>query len=74
MLLKYCFFRKHLVVLLKYSSVREGELGHFNYTSVMYLFVMPRERERNVMNWVTFHYACVYVCICDAQHCSVTVH
>ena len=40
------FFRKHLVVLLKYSSVREGELGHFNYTSVMYLFVMLRERER----------------------------
>ena len=20
------------------------------------------------MNWVTFNYACVYVCICDAQH------
>ena len=31
-----------------------------------------REREENVM--VTFNYACVYVCICDAPHFSVTVH
>ena len=26
------------------------------------------------MNRVTFNYASVYVCICDAQHSSVTVH
>ena len=26
------------------------------------------------MNWVTLIYTCVYVCICDAQHSSVTVH
>ena len=30
--------------------------------------------QRNVINWVTFNYACVYVCICDVQHSSVTVH
>ena len=25
-----------------------------------------RERERNAMNWLTFNYACVYICICDS--------
>ena len=25
------------------------------------------------MNWITFIYSCVYVCICDAQHSSVSV-
>ena len=40
---------------------REGEEGR------------EGERERDVVNWVTFNYARVYVCICDAQHSSVTV-
>ena len=28
----------------------------------------------SAMNWVTFNDACVYVCICDAQHSSVIAH
>ena len=31
-----------------------------------------RQTDREAMNWVTFNHACVYVCVCDAQHSSVS--
>ena len=35
-----------------------------------------RQRQTEIMNWVTFNYACVYVYIyiCNVQHSSVSVH
>ena len=43
----------------------------------MHLFVTPEcssVTQRDIMNRVTFIYACVYICICDTQHPSVSVH
>ena len=38
------------------------------------IFQLEWERERDLMNWATFNYVWVYICICDTRHSSVTVH
>ena len=46
----------------------------FTFTHEIDIGLKIVKRERNVMSWATFNYACVYAGICDAQHSAVTVH
>ena len=63
-----------VMYLFVMSSVLQSEIETDRETETDRQTGRDRGREREVMKWVTFNYACVYVCICDAQHSSVTVH